>query len=59
MIWLLVTIGVALVLAAVVTAYVAFPRRGVDLPVVPALGHALERGVEHLPTLDLDRAGRR
>jgi hypothetical protein len=58
MIWLLATMAFALLIAGAVTAYVAFPRRGVDLPVVPALGHALERGVENLPTLDLDRAGR-
>jgi hypothetical protein len=58
MIWLVVTMAAALAIAAVVTAYVAFPRRGVDLPVLPALGHALERGVDNLPTLDLDRAGR-
>lgn len=58
MIWLVVAMAAALVIAAVVTAYVAFPRRGVDLPVVPAFGHVLERGVDNLPTLDLDRAGR-
>jgi enoyl-CoA hydratase/carnithine racemase len=58
MIWLVLAMASDLVIAAVVTAYVAFPRRGVDLPVVPALGHALERGVENLPTLDLDRTGR-
>lgn len=58
MIWLVATMMVALAVAVAVTAYVAYPRRGVDLPFLPALGHALERGVENLPTLDLDRAGR-
>jgi len=52
MLWLVLTMAVILVLAGAVTAYVAFPRRGVDLPVAPSLGHALERGVQNLPTLD-------
>jgi hypothetical protein len=38
--------------AGVVVAYVAFPRRGVDLPVVPAAGEALARFVDSLPTVE-------
>lgn len=52
MFWLVSTMLLALVLAGAVTAYVAFPRRGRPLPVAPALGDALERGVQNLPTLD-------
>jgi hypothetical protein len=51
-IWLVSMMLVALVLAGAVTAYVAFPRRGRRLPLAPALGVALERGVQNLPTLD-------
>ncbi len=43
---------VSLVVAGAVTAYVAYPRRGHRLPLAPALGVALERGVQNLPTLD-------
>ncbi len=52
MLWLVSMMLVALVLAGAVTAYVAYPRRGRRLPVAPALGAALERGVQNLPTLD-------
>lgn len=38
--------------AAVVAAYVAFPRRGVDLPVAPGAGRALARAVDALPTVE-------
>ncbi|GAA1927790.1 hypothetical protein [Nocardioides marmoribigeumensis] len=41
-----------LLAAGVVAAYVAFPRRGVDLPVVPAAGDALARFVDSLPTVE-------
>ena len=52
MLWLVSMMLVSLVLAGAVTAYVAFPRRGRRLPLAPALGVALERGVQNLPTLD-------
>jgi hypothetical protein len=41
-----------LLAAGVVAAYVAFPRRGVALPVVPAAGDALARLVDSLPTVE-------
>jgi hypothetical protein len=41
-----------LLAAGAVAAYVAFPRRGVDLPVVPAAGDALARLVDSLPTVE-------
>ena len=41
-----------LLAAGVVAAYVAFPRRGVRLPVVPKAGDALARLVDSLPTVE-------
>lgn len=40
-----------LVLSAAVMAYVAYPHRGAELPVVPQLGDAMRRGVDALPTI--------
>lgn len=42
---------VALVAAAVVIVYAAYPYRGQDVPGAPGLGRALRRGVESLPTV--------
>lgn len=42
---------VALVAAAVVIVYAAYPYRGEDVPGAPGLGRALRRGVESLPTV--------
>ena len=47
----LVTLA-GLLMAGVVAAYVAFPHRGEDLPVVPQLGEAMRKGVDALPTLE-------
>ncbi len=52
----LLTMTVILVLAALVAAYVAFPRRGVEVPALPWVGDALTRTVEALPTLHNQRA---
>ena len=41
-----------LVAAGAVAAYVAFPRRGVELPVAPRAGEALARLVDALPTVE-------
>lgn len=42
----------ALLIAVGVLAYVAFPYRGVRLPVAPGLGEAVRRAIESLPALD-------
>ena len=55
MFWVFLTMLVIIVLALLVAAYVAFPRRGADLPALPWVGSALERGVEALPTLRDER----
>ena len=47
----LVTVA-GLLMAGVVVAYVAFPHRGEDLPVVPQLGEAMRKGVDALPTVE-------
>jgi hypothetical protein len=52
MMFLVIAMLVALVLAGLVAVYVAFPHRGEDVPHVPWVGHALRRGVDNAPTLD-------
>jgi hypothetical protein len=49
---IVVVLLVALVLAAAVMLYVAYPYRGEATPITPLLGEAMRRGVESLPTLD-------
>lgn len=41
-----------LVVSAAVVAYVAYPHRGEDLPVLPQIGDAMRKGVDALPTLE-------
>ena len=41
---IVVSMVVIVLVAAVVTVYVAFPHRGEDLPGVPWLGHLMRRG---------------
>ena len=41
-----------LLASAVVAAYVAYPRRGVRLPLAPKAGDALAKLVDHLPTVE-------
>lgn len=55
MIWVLAAMVAILVLAAVVMVYVAFPRRGEQVPRVPWVGSAMKKGVEKLPTVDNQR----
>jgi hypothetical protein len=52
MMFLVVAMLVALVLAGMVAVYVAFPHRGEDVPHVPWVGHLLRKGVDNVPTLD-------
>ncbi|MET0838773.1 MAG: hypothetical protein ABWY19_08340 [Marmoricola sp.] len=49
---IVVVLLLALVLAAVIMLYVAYPYRGQATPLTPRLGEAMRRGVESLPTLD-------
>jgi hypothetical protein len=56
MLWMLLILFLSLALAGVVVVYVAFVRRGEEVPHVPWLGDAMKRGVESLPTLDNQRA---
>ena len=48
----------ALVLAAAVILYAAYPYRGEATPLTPLVGQALRRGVDALPTIDLAQQGR-
>ncbi|WP_101524039.1 hypothetical protein [Nocardioides houyundeii] len=40
-----------LVVGAAVLAYVAFPYRGEEMPVVPVVGDAMRKGVDALPVI--------
>jgi hypothetical protein len=51
MIFVLLTMLVILLLAALVAAYVAFTQRGIEVPAVPWVGDALERALAAVPTL--------
>ena len=55
---IVVVLLLALVLAAAVMLYAAYPYRGEDTPLVPVVGRAMRRGVDSLPTLDLDQQDR-
>ena len=44
----------ALLLAGAVIVYVAYPYRGQSTPLHPALGDLMRRGVDSLPTVDVD-----
>ena len=41
-----------LLLAGAVTAYVAYPHRGEELPVAPWIGAAMDRAVEAAPVIE-------
>ena len=56
---IVVVLLLALVLAAAVMLYAAYPYRGEDTPLTPRLGEAMRRGVESLPTLDIEHQDRR
>ena len=49
---IVVVLLLALVLAAAVMVYAAYPYRGEQTPLTPRLGRAMRRGVQALPTLD-------
>lgn len=52
MLAIVVTMLLILLVSAGVVAYVAYPHRGEEMPVVPQLGDAMRKGVDALPTLD-------
>jgi hypothetical protein len=56
---IVVVLLLALVLAAAVILYAAYPYRRKDTPLAPGLGRAMRWGVDSLPTLDLDEQDRR
>ena len=49
---IVVVLLLALVLAAAVMLYAAYPYRGADTPLTPLLGEAMRRSVDALPTID-------
>ena len=52
MLFILLFMIFCLLAASTVAAYVAFPRRGKELPVAPQVGDALARLVDSLPTVE-------
>jgi hypothetical protein len=52
--FILLTMLVIIVLAALVLVYAAFPHRGVDVPAAPWLGQAMERASDALPVVEPD-----
>ncbi len=55
---IVVVLLLALVLAAAVMLYAAYPYRGEETPVVPLVGQVLRRGVDSLPTLAQEQQDR-
>lgn len=47
-----VSMLIVTLIAGAVVAYVAFPHRGEQMPVVPKLGEAMGKAVDAMPTLD-------
>ncbi len=58
MLLVLLTMLLILSVAGLVAVYLIYPRRGLEVPKVPWLGHALSRAVAALPTLQRDGATR-
>jgi hypothetical protein len=55
MLWMLIVLFLILVVAGFVVLYVAYPHRGEEMPVVPALGEAMRSAADAIPTLDADQ----
>ena len=54
MVVVVVVMVLTLLVAGLVAGYVAYPHRGVQLPAVPWLGHALARAARAAPVLKED-----
>lgn len=52
MLWMLLFMSLAVLIALAVVLYVAFPHRGEDMPYVPALGDAMKQAADSIPVLD-------
>ncbi len=52
MLAIMIILVLGLLVAGAVVAYVAYPHRGAEMPVVPQLGNAMRKGVDSLPTLE-------
>ena len=52
MVVVVVTMVLILAVAALVTAYVAFPHRGERLPALPWLGQAMARAADAAPVIE-------
>ena len=54
MVAVVVVMVLILLLAGVVTAYVAYPHRGEEMPAAPWLGDAMAKAADALPLLEDD-----
>ncbi|HWJ82812.1 MAG TPA: hypothetical protein VNS55_11290 [Nocardioides sp.] len=58
MLYLVITMLICLVVAGLVTLYVAYPHRGERMPAAPWLGDAMARAADRAPVIEdeeLDR----
>ena len=56
MLWLLLWLFLAIVVAGLVVVYVAYPHRGEEVPYLPVVGEKMRRAVDSLPVLEEDEA---
>jgi len=54
---IILMMSLILLVAALVTVYVAFPHRGEEVPGAPWLGDAMNRAAEALPLLEEEHQG--
>ena len=52
MLWMVLFMSLAVLVAAAVIVYVAYPHRGEDVPYVPAIGDAMKQAAGAIPVLD-------
>lgn len=57
MLVIILMMSLILLVAALVTVYVAFPHRGEEVPGAPWLGDAMNRAAEALPLLEEEHQG--
>ena len=54
MLFIVIAMLVALVVAGLVVVYVAYPHRGEEVPAAPWLGEAMSKAADAAPVLELE-----